>query len=116
MKCNEAMTASKPVWLVHYSFCGGGINTSIEDETGVSALNIYPNPSTNNWRVSVDQNGSDRIKGYILMDVMGKEIQNNQLMNETSIELIGNNLPDGIYLLTVYTKNGKKYSNKLIKY
>ena len=79
---------------------------SVEEPESSAFANLYPNPTT----------GIVRIEGENAMEVqvfnaLGQLVKTAQNANEISLE----GLPQGIYLLRVTTKDGKVFSDKVVK-
>ncbi|MFN5704550.1 MAG: T9SS type A sorting domain-containing protein, partial [bacterium] len=82
-------------------------NTSIGINNNYSALNIYPNPAKN--LIYFDLNETDLIIN--IFDSFGKLIlqsSNNEMINIQ-------NLTNGLYHVSINTKQGKSYRSKFIK-
>lgn len=82
---------------------------AIEPPSGISFLNIYPNPAKAEVYVEFELNKPQRLK-LILRNLEGKEIVNEAKMytSDKHIKKIGiDHLPQGIYVLTIGDKNYK---------
>lgn len=82
---------------------------SVEDFV-VSDVNIFPNPSKDNWSIKLN---NQIIKSITIYNVLGKEVS---FLNPNSEEVLinGSDLNDGIYLAKISTDEGSK-TIKLIK-
>jgi GH35 family endo-1,4-beta-xylanase len=79
--------------------------TGVDGEQDV-ALNVYPNPSKDNFNIELEGEFS-----YQLMDITGKELE---IGNAENTAQIGQNLSKGVYLLRIDKGNGFKIQ-KIIK-
>ncbi|MEI7803126.1 MAG: T9SS type A sorting domain-containing protein [Bacteroidota bacterium] len=88
--------------------------TIIQDTTVIvavkqddSAINIYPNPATNEIKISNLSSEENQIK---IFNLLGQQVKNIRGSHEQSISINISDLPSGIYMLTV--SNNKKISCK----
>lgn len=82
-------------------------NTTIGIEKTYETLNVYPNPASNNLFFNLNE--SEFVIN--IFDSFGKLIL--QSSNKEMINI--QNLPTGLYHLTINTKQGKSYRSKFIK-
>gem|GEM_PF-804445 len=114
-RCNESMTASKNVSIVPL-FAGCGQFKRSPDIEYTNALKIYPNPTSNVWTITLNQEYNYEIYQYQLVDMFGKEVYAADQLGASFLELNSEGLRHGIYFLTVYTADGNKHIHKLIKH
>jgi hypothetical protein len=88
-------------WLLKLNLTDLGIA-----EIQEPGLYIYPNPSKNTV------NFSESVKNLIIYDLNGKIVLTHI---DLALQLNISNLPEGNYIITSYTKEGKKFTQKLIK-
>jgi hypothetical protein len=74
----------------------------------ISGLKITPNPAKNFLTISSSSNQSKQVTIY---NVLGEEVLNTKILNNTSINI--NGLSNGIHIITI-NEEGKKVSRKLI--
>jgi len=74
----------------------------ISDET---ALSVYPNPSNNFFNLSIGLNEEEENVQLIITDVTGRQISENTIQTNAADFQFGENLPAGIYNVTVVKKN-----------
>jgi len=73
---------------------------------------VYPNPATSELNIDLQQKTDVK---YMLSDILGKPITNGEF-HDTTNKLDISNLPNGVYVLTLTTTNGKgEESVRLIK-
>jgi len=84
------------------------VTSSLESSTNKMALNSYPNPVTDQFKV--EYTGTDEIIGLSLRTINGKLV--NQTFNQTEMDLTGQ--PSGLYILEVELKNSTQVL-KIIK-
>jgi len=72
-------------------------------------VSVSPNPTTNSWLLSSDEN----ILRYELFDVTGKLISQNRV-NDTNLSIEGRDLNNGLYFV-VFTTDNTIHTIKLIK-
>ncbi len=87
-------------------FQGGNVESSVTVTTGTcsaslseldpSEIKVFPNPTTDNWKLSVDH------EEYMLFDCTGVLIQKGQIENYT---ILGRNIKPGIYFLSIENSN-----------
>ena len=94
------------------SFLVKNKNSEIKKPNINSIYKIYPNPSSDYWKVISPNN--EKIKSYLLFDMIGKIIEDKE--NNSSEMMIDNRfLINGHYLLKVTTEHSSEFF-KLIKY
>jgi uncharacterized protein YaiE (UPF0345 family) len=87
-----------------------GSSPLVQDDFNTNKIVLYPNPAADVLTLSnIDSNS---IKNISIVSTLGKVIKNVKL-NDTTINI--SNLAEGIYILSVETTDGKKYSNRFIK-
>jgi type IX secretion system substrate protein len=89
-------------------------NLSVEEKVGsFTDVQIYPNPTNNQFTVEIDGNHSSSVQ-LVLMDISGKVMQ--QLTTTTNKTVLNlQELPRGVYFLEVLS-NSQKVTKKIIKY
>jgi hypothetical protein len=114
-RCNEPMTASKNVSIVPLiSGCGSFKKDPDLEYTNI--LKIYPNPTSNVWTITLNQEYDYEINQYQLVDMFGKEVYAADQLGASFIELNSEGLRHGIYFLKVFTADGNKHIHKLMKH
>lgn len=74
-------------------------------------MNLYPNPTQGS--VKYELTGEKSIEKYVLRDITGRLITENECNCKTFIIDLSSNM-DGMYVLTIFIEN-KPYSYKIIK-
>ena len=87
---------------------GLSIDNGIENTQNIK---IFPNPATNT--LNVDREISTKSSYFVLMDVLGREVKRQRLMN-SHIQLNVSNLPKGIYLWLIEEQGVRKSSGKVV--
>jgi len=87
-----------------------------EVKDALPGFTIYPNPSCD--RVNIEVTGSFPKDGYdvIMTDLLGRQIYVRQMLTEETVSHSVSDLPAGIYLVTVRSRNGFFETCKLLKY
>jgi hypothetical protein len=76
-----------------------------------SALKIYPNPATERWTVTTEEEGS-----YVVYDLHGKTLKQGKVSKGRTATIDGNGLASGIYYFMLTTADNRKMLSKLVKY
>ncbi len=82
-------------------------NNNFESKT---KINLYPNP--NNGLIKISGNS---ISEVIIVDVLGKVVYSEKYNDLNEVNLNIDNLNNGMYLATIYSKDGSSNSQKIIK-
>ncbi|WP_309641062.1 T9SS type A sorting domain-containing protein [Flavobacterium sp.] len=77
-----------------------------------SAITIFPNPASDYITINAENSPLDKIT---LMTIDGRTILSQVLQDTNSFKLNLENLPKGIFLVTVLTKEGKTETQKVVK-
>jgi hypothetical protein len=85
------------------------VETAITD-IKTSAINIYPNPATDNINISLPENVSQAV--FTLYDMQGRILIRQEVSSKESVAV--NNLSSGIYIYNVRTSK-QNYQGKLIR-
>lgn len=80
------------------------------DEFEKQSVNIYPNPSNQQFFVQTEF----EVKGYRIFDLTGKVLESKENINASNFE-IGKNLESGHYFLQLTNSENKTFVQKLIK-
>jgi len=98
---NRDFDASNAIWEFFNRFTlDGPTNVGIENIDLSKLVTIYPNPFTNEIKISTDET----IKQLEIFDVLGNKIQEEK-WNNTSLNT--KNIPSGIYLLRISLERGE---------
>ena len=84
--------------------------TSIEEAKGISLeVSAYPNPTTDHLTLTVGTSVSfnDQPMSYKLLDMNGKVIETQKIINDQTIIVMSNLLPATYFLTVDKTMNGK---------
>ena len=76
--------------------------------SGMARLRLYPNPTQNQVRIEMEFDGE---KTLILFDALGRALRSLST-SSNSVELGLGDLPNGLYVLQLYS-GGKRYSGKV---
>ncbi|MAZ96081.1 T9SS type A sorting domain-containing protein [Schleiferiaceae bacterium] len=74
-------------------------------ESGMSPLNIYPNPTINFFEVDGIQ--SEIPVGYVIQDLIGRTVFSGEL-NQDNKSVNVSSLPSGVYVFTLLNKTPEK--------
>lgn len=77
---------------------------------GLDAFTIFPNPSNEFINISVGQN-ENQMQSFEITDVLGKKVLQSKFENRINIS----NLNQGVYFITLITKENIKITKKIIK-
>jgi hypothetical protein len=97
--CNETLVCGTNDSIVDFSIDPNATNIH---ELGTYGTKIYPNPSTSIINIESDEN----IKTIQLTNLIGEVVILKSGLNSNKIEISKNNLPAGIYILTISTAKG----------
>jgi len=90
------------------------LDKNVEDDTvSASASVIYPNPTGN--KVTIEFQNQEKPKRVTLKDAIGKNVINTKRVEGRMYELDFSNLPDGLYLVEVQTRNDVEV-HKVVKH
>ncbi len=78
--------------------------------TEQSSIHLYPNPTSHILNVAVHK----EVKAFIISNVAGNEIMRHE-GNQTTLQLDVSNLPSGMYMLQILTKEMQIISKRFIK-
>ena len=95
---------------VDTSLCYSIFNVSIDENTFFNDFIIFPNPTSNKLITSF---GTIISKGHLVIsNTLGKNVYEQEILNESTKEISVENISEGIYFVTVF--DGKKsYCKKL---
>ena len=78
-------------------------------------IKIYPNPNSGNFNIEFDEILSDNVL-MTLTNVMGQKVHHQLLTHyERAFTVDLNDLESGVYILSLKTKNGLRFTTKIIK-
>ena len=83
--------------------------TSIEEAKGISLeVSAYPNPTTDHLTLTVGTSISfnDQLMTYRLLDMNGKVIETQKIINDQTIIVMSNLLPANYFLTVIKTMDG----------
>ena len=86
-------------------------NVGLEEKLAMN-FSVFPVPS--NGKVFAQVNGLN-ITGYVITDILGKTILQNNMLNAAVLELDGNQLKAGKYIIEVSTELGKTNRSFIIE-
>jgi hypothetical protein len=86
-------------------------NVGLEEQLAMN-FSVFPVPS--NGKVFAQVNGLN-ITGYVITDILGKTVLQNNLVSLPVLELDGSQLKAGKYLMEVNTELGKARSSFIIE-
>ena len=69
----------------------------------LDTLTIFPNPATSTVNIASTNSG---IEGLKVIDIQGREVINSSFETTNSFQLNIENIPTGIYIITIETENG----------
>ncbi|MDL2262130.1 S8 family serine peptidase [Bacteroidales bacterium OttesenSCG-928-I21] len=97
--------ASKTITVTQQGYVG------ITTEDIENSLTIYPNPTSDYVNIKSDFN----ISKLQIVDILGKMVFEQTNLNEKFLNLPVSNLPDSMYIIIIYSEDGKSYHKKLTK-
>lgn len=110
-QCQERITASKQLSVLPRSHCN-----KLKNDTGeAELLYLYPNPSRSAWTLQLPPSAALTVAGYRLYDQTGRLLLHEQ-PKKAFVEVPGERLTNGQYLLQIQLSNGTFLQKKLIKY
>lgn len=87
--------------------------TAIQDENykDIGSLRLFPNPASANSKVELKVNGNDNSKLVTISNILGETVFRRKFTESFSIDA-----PEqkGIYILTVKTDDGRRYTQRLV--
>ncbi len=100
--------AGKDVYLSNIYFYAGSLST--EEFTLDTSLEVFPNPTTNTWKIRTNNITLTSIEVY---DILGKSVKSIEANSEV-VEVDASDLNDGIYIAKINSNSGSK-TLRLIK-
>jgi hypothetical protein len=95
------------------------VKVTLEKATGLieadlnKMLIVYPNPATNDIKVTLNGSSSP-ISEVIIMDIMGREVRRATNLNTFSQQVNLNGLNSGIYFANIRTSSGGAATQRFI--
>ena len=86
------------IYYCHFTV-GSPVNVN---EKNLADLIVYPNPATNNFKITSEE----KISQIQLYNALGKLAYNNNLNDFTHIVSLANNTPKGLYFVKVKSSSG----------
>ncbi len=86
--------------------------TAVKNIDLLSHIAVYPMPAASNITI---ESSNNIITSYKISDILGQIIISEENINSYSITINIENLPTNIYLLSVITAEGEKFSEKIVK-
>lgn len=84
-----------------------GFNTvGSNPQAGTQDVTLYPNPASSVISIRGDAKLLERISGFCIIDLLGKEITRSATSFNPNIMAIDGSIPDGLYLLQLIDKEG----------
>jgi hypothetical protein len=80
---------------------------SIDDNELGDGLKIYPNPTSSEINLEFNSNNSLELRNVSIFNLVGQEVYNENLHFENGFSKFNVNLPNGIYLLILNSKDNK---------
>ena len=82
------------------------ISVSLEELSGLSDVVVYPNPTSSILNINLDE----EIEKIDIYSLLGRKVG-----TSTNTQMDISNLANGIYLLSIETKNGKIGTKRIVK-
>jgi hypothetical protein len=93
---------------------GSTVITDVQNSIGINGeILVFPNPANNEVTILIVSD-NERIENWSLIDNYGREIKSNKLNQGISININTSEIENGIYMVRIFTTNGKNYLQKLI--
>jgi hypothetical protein len=87
------------------------VPANVNEVAQMSAIDIYPNPSTG--YVQVDVEGAITVS---VCDIQGRQVYRNDIgLNERTHKVDAGQLPAGVYTITIVLTDGGTRSGKFVK-
>lgn len=86
-------------------------SVSIEELHQQNKVLLYPNPTTNQFTISADQ---EIIQSILISNIEGKIIHD-ELINKLKVTIDSDSYPKGIYFVKIQLTNGSSVTKKLVK-
>lgn len=110
-----------------YSFCGVHADTgyvyranpscfellSVSDLSLAQQIHLYPIPASD--AVAIENNSSERLTGYKLVDMAGQQVGDGILANATYSSIPVSTLPAGVYIALLTDEMGRVYQQRIVK-
>lgn len=97
--------------VVCYDSCEDCVLTVSEIELG--SVNIFPNPTTGIATISLENPNGYTLRMNIV-DVTGKMVRENIILNSTNVEVDASNLNSGLYFLNIVNERSESATYKLM--
>ncbi len=97
-------TGNDEGWALEYT----SSTTAVENLSLKPVVQVFPNPSEGNATINFYSQGSHEAT-FVISDITGKLIANKRIASSDCIfhtsvqDLVGNSLPDGLYILEIYS-------------
>jgi hypothetical protein len=91
-----------------------GNPTGIESPTSDAAIQVYPNPFTNEVNINLPIQNTSTAQ-LELLDMAGRAVWKQTIVGSNSITIPGSELPQGMYFCRVIL-SGKTFTTKIIKH
>ena len=105
---NDLATTSILSTYTYQSFTG------VESETNIhSQFSIFPNPCSNSFAIDLKENNS-KPTSIVIRNMQGQEVKAMMINNTSSVNIDIDELPKGIYLVTLVSGE-KCFTQKLVK-
>lgn len=110
-----------------YSFCGIHTDTgyvyfaalkcyellSVKDLSEAQTIRLYPNPAT--AKLTVENNSTELLAGYRIVDITGQQVADGILDNRASGSIPVSSLAPGVYFVLLSDANGHVFKQRIIK-
>jgi hypothetical protein len=75
-------------------------------QAGTQDVTLYPNPASSVISIRGDAKLLERISGFCIIDLLGKEITRSVTSFNPNFMAIDGSIPDGLYLIQLIDKEG----------
>jgi hypothetical protein len=79
-----------------------------------SALSVYPNPLSQASKLNIDLTGTDNISEISITNSIGQVVYTTNLPQIQNYQIVGLNLPSGVYIVSVRTQADTMISSRLV--
>lgn len=92
-----------------YSPSNAGTTWRVIKPEASATQGVYPNPASNSLAIT----NNEAYTGYVIVDALGKQVQENKSFVPASIDI--SKLPSGFYTIKATQENGTLFNSKFTK-
>jgi hypothetical protein len=88
--------------------------TFVTSPVNNTSLAVYPNPLSQGKKLNVELTGAETISDITIVNEMGQVVYTTALPQIQDYQVMGLDLPSGIYIVSVHTQNNNTISTRLV--